>query len=116
MPWMIIGDFNTICHDGERRGGCPRLPRAMEDFSSFILNGGLIEVPFSGNKFSWCNGHGGLARSWAWLDRVLCNTRFLDICPMVSMKYLHRKSSDHVPMSLRLESSTKRYGLSIFRF
>jgi hypothetical protein len=47
MPWMIIGNFNTIRHDGERRGGCPCLPRAMEDFSSFIQNGGLIEVPFS---------------------------------------------------------------------
>jgi hypothetical protein len=45
MPWMIIGDFNTIRHDGKRIGGCPRLPRAMEDFFSFIQNGGLIEVP-----------------------------------------------------------------------
>jgi len=116
MPWMIIGDFNTICHDGERRGGCPRLPRAMEDFSSFIQNGGLIEVPFSGNKLSWCNGRGGLTRSWARLDRALCNTRLLDRWSTVSLKYLPRKSSDHAPMSLRLESSDKRYGPSIFRF
>jgi hypothetical protein len=35
-------------------------------------------VPFSGNKLSWCNGRGGLTRSWARLDRALCNTRLLD--------------------------------------
>jgi hypothetical protein len=93
MPWMIIGDFNTIHHDGERRGGCPHLPRAMEDFSSFIQNGGLIEVPFSGNKLSWCNGRGGLTRSWARLDRALCNTRLLDSWSTISLKYLPRKSS-----------------------
>lgn len=77
----------------------------MEDFSSFIQNGGLIEVPFSGNKLSWCNGRGGLTGCWARLDRALCNTRLLDSWSMVSLKYLHQKSSDHAPMSLRLESS-----------
>jgi hypothetical protein len=116
MPWMILGDFNTIRHDGERRGECSRLPRAMEDFSSFIQNGGLIKVPFSGNKLSWCNGRGGLTRSWACLDRALCNTRLLDRWSTVSLKYLPRKSPDHAPMSLRLESLDKRYGPSIFRF
>ncbi|KAF5464514.1 hypothetical protein F2P56_014587 [Juglans regia] len=74
LPWILLGDFNIIRHDGERRGGNPRLPCAMEDFSNFIDAGGLIEVPFTGNKLSWCNGQGGLARSWADLDRALCNS------------------------------------------
>jgi len=73
-------------------------------------------MPFSGNKLSWCNGRGGLTRSWARLDRALCNTRLLDSWSTVSLKYLPRKSSDHAPMSLRLEISNKRYGPSIFRF
>lgn len=70
LSWVIIGDFNIIRKDGERKGGHPRLPCAMSDFSNFIDAGGLIEVPFFGNNLLWCNGQNGLARTWAGLGWI----------------------------------------------
>ncbi|KAF5468557.1 hypothetical protein F2P56_012700 [Juglans regia] len=116
LPWLLLGDFNIIRHDGERRGGNPRLPCAMEDFSNFIDAGGLLEVPFTRNKLSWCNGQGGLARSWARLDRALCNSRYLDLFPLVSLTYLARRSSDHSPLLVGLKDRLMRYGPSVFKF
>ncbi|KAF5459761.1 hypothetical protein F2P56_019681, partial [Juglans regia] len=51
-----------------------------------------------GNGFSWCNGRLGMARSWARLDRALCNSKFKDLYPSGRIQYLPRRTSDHSPM------------------
>lgn len=58
LPWIILGDLNIILDDSKRRGGNPSLHCAMEDFCTFIDARGFINLSFSGNKFSWCNGQG----------------------------------------------------------
>ncbi|KAF5447225.1 hypothetical protein F2P56_032793 [Juglans regia] len=98
FPHVIIGDFNVICNDNERRGGNPRMLIAMEDFCSFIDDGRFVEMPFSSNGFSWCNGRLGMARSWARLDRALRNSKFKDLYPSGRIQYLPRRTSDHSPM------------------
>lgn len=62
-PSIVVGDFNIIWHDGERLGGCPRLAIAMEEFNSCINTCGFTEMQYTGNSFSWCNGHQNLSRS-----------------------------------------------------
>lgn len=86
----------------ERRGGNSRLTCAMEEFCNFIDARGLIDLPFRGTKFSWCNGQGGLASSWAHLDKGLCNAKCLDIYPACIVMYLGCRTSDHSPMILGL--------------
>ncbi|XP_035542978.1 uncharacterized protein LOC118346079, partial [Juglans regia] len=114
FPHVIIGDFNVICNDNERRGGNPRMLIAMEDFCSFIDDGRFVEMPFSGNGFSWCNGRLGMARSWARLDRALCNSKFKDLYPSGRIQYLPRRTSDHSPMVLgHLVSSTSSWQVEV---
>ncbi|KAF5458789.1 hypothetical protein F2P56_022794 [Juglans regia] len=98
FPHVIIGDFNVIHNDNERRGGNPRMLIAMEDFCSFIDDGRFVELPFSGNGFSWCNEQLGMAHSWARLDRALCNSKFKDLYLLARIQYLPRRTSDHSPM------------------
>lgn len=38
---------------------------------------GLIDWKIEGKQLSWCNGHQGMARSWAKLDRLLVNNKFV---------------------------------------
>ncbi|XP_040987651.1 uncharacterized protein LOC121235368 [Juglans microcarpa x Juglans regia] len=116
LSHVILGDYNILRNDSEWRGGCLRLLMAMEEFCSFIDTGGLVEIPFLGNKFSWCNEQSGMARLWAQLDKDLCNLKFLELFPSVHNHYLPRRSSDHSPMLLGLSATLSRYGPSSFKF
>lgn len=51
-PWIVMGDFNIILHDGERCGGRPHLAAAMDEFNACIDNCGFTEMSHSGNSFS----------------------------------------------------------------
>ncbi|XP_042962740.1 uncharacterized protein LOC122297018 [Carya illinoinensis] len=116
IPWMILGDFNVIRTNGERRGGAPRPMIAMEEFNSWISESGLLEISTQGNQLSWCNGREGLARCWARLDRGFMNTQFLELLPQISLTYLERNTSDHSPMIVSSDQHVQRYGPSPFHF
>ncbi|XP_035540358.1 uncharacterized protein LOC118344262 [Juglans regia] len=116
QPWLVLGDFNVIRRDSERVGGNPRPFISMLEFNDCIDRCGLLEVSSSGQRMSWCNGHGGVSRSWAKLDRVLMNNFFASIFPSVHFNYLSRKSSDHCPMVVCSDHTALSYGPSPFRF
>ncbi|XP_022853059.1 uncharacterized protein LOC111374593 [Olea europaea var. sylvestris] len=82
----------------------------MEDFNECIDKCGLLELPVLGRKLSWCNGHEGLTRSWAWLDRTLVNEEVLRDFLEASIKYMSGTSFDHRPMTIKLQ---KKYALKI---
>ncbi|KAI9176278.1 hypothetical protein LWI28_000684 [Acer negundo] len=77
MPWVVLGDFNTIRFDTEMVRGRPRNSSSMAEFNECISRCGLLDLRFEGRQLSWCNGHQGLTRSWAKLDRVLINNEFI---------------------------------------
>ncbi|XP_035540286.1 uncharacterized protein LOC118344249 [Juglans regia] len=114
--WVVVGDFNIIRSDAEKRGGRPRSAAAMEEFNHFINLGGLQEMTFMGEPFSWCNGHASLTRSWARLDRILMNNSCATNYPSACMEYLSRSSSDHAPMVMWLDKPSTRYDPSPFKF
>ncbi|CAI9755487.1 unnamed protein product [Fraxinus pennsylvanica] len=116
FPWVVSGDFNIIRNDTERIGGCPRPLQAMEDFNDCIDRCGLLELSVMGQKLSWCNGHEGLTRSWARLDRTLVSDEVFRDFPDAGMKYLSGMSSDHRPMIIHLQKQFISYGPSPFRF
>ena len=42
-PWCILGDFNSVLHQGERMGGTTATEREMRDFGECIQHCGLQE-------------------------------------------------------------------------
>lgn len=50
MPWCIGGDFNVTCFPSERSGES-RLCPAMGDFSDFIFDMELLDLPLEGVCF-----------------------------------------------------------------
>ncbi|KAF5457277.1 hypothetical protein F2P56_021390, partial [Juglans regia] len=61
VPWCMGGDFNITRFPSERSGHCQH-SRAMEEFSEFIFDLDLMDLPLVGG-----NTHGltaGLGRSW----------------------------------------------------
>jgi hypothetical protein len=52
LPWCIGGDFNVVRFPNERRAG-GGISSAMWEFSDFILDQGLLDLPLVGGRFTW---------------------------------------------------------------
>jgi endonuclease/exonuclease/phosphatase family metal-dependent hydrolase len=105
MPW---GDFNIVRSPSER-GGEARSSQAMVEFSEFIFEQGLIDIPLVGGRSSWSN-----CRTWYIIDRFLLSTEWEEYFPEVSQRLLPCILSDHYP--LLLDCGVGRRGKGSFKF
>lgn len=116
LAWVIIGDFNSIVHGDEHKGGLFRYYACKARlFSNFIAVNGLLEVGYTGSAFTWCNNQSGLARRWARLDRCLVNSAWAANFDVYVTVHLPSICSDHAPLLLKM--SARSVGKTIiFRF
>ncbi|KAK3222231.1 hypothetical protein Dsin_009256 [Dipteronia sinensis] len=63
---MEGGDFNTVLDSSERKDGNGNMA-SSRNFSSFILNANVVDMPLRGITFTWSDHMG--RGSWARLDR-----------------------------------------------
>ncbi|XP_057540572.1 uncharacterized protein LOC130818418 [Amaranthus tricolor] len=96
-PTLLLGDLNVILLPGERIGSF-RCDRSMREFSQWIRNLGLIDIPLHGIKFTWRRNE-----SKSIIDRGLCCHEWLTKFPNLNMVGLQRSFSDHNPLLLSLE-------------
>ncbi|XP_039136217.1 uncharacterized protein LOC120273617 [Dioscorea cayenensis subsp. rotundata] len=116
FPWLIIGDLNTIASPSEHRGGSFNYySRKAHAFSNFIDSNNLLDLNFSGCRFTWCNNQVGLFRRWARLDRGLANLAWLSNFSSVFLFHLTRTISDHAPLLLSVSFIHQRRKF-LFRF
>lgn len=60
-PWMIIGDFNSVTDQSEKSGGTPITLNDVSPFNDMISHTDMIDIGYSGNKFTWTNNRIGRA-------------------------------------------------------
>ena len=75
------GDFNVVRFPSERLGS-NSFTTAMREFSNFISEQGLIDLPLQGGSFTWSNSRE--VASKARLDRFLFSANWEDKFPTVS--------------------------------
>ena len=68
-PWAVMGDFNVVLTTSERRTSTGILRCGCPAFEQFVDSCSLIDLGFSGPKFTWRRG-----LSFARLDRCLVNS------------------------------------------
>ena len=107
-PTLLLGDFNVILHSWERMG-VARCDRSTREFSEWIRDLGLIDIPLQGLKFTWRRNE-----SRSKLDRGLCCNNWITKFPKLTMMGLRRSCSDHNPILLKLEDSSN-WGPKPFR-
>lgn len=56
LSWFVSGDFNEILSNKEKMGGALTAENLLEMFCIAIHDCGLIEVSFTGSKFTWYRG------------------------------------------------------------
>jgi exonuclease III len=107
-PFLLVGDLNTGCNDGDFTAGATPFPCA--DAFESLVDSGLID--------QWRRQHGLAARDYTWLspqngfriDHALGNKEFQARYAPLTCDYDHstrvreRKLSDHSALILRLVS------------
>jgi hypothetical protein len=100
--WGVVGDFNAVLHQDERRGAnLPNVstPRSeVAGFGEFIRDMELIDLPILGRKFTWCHPNG---ISMSRIDRMMVSDDWLALWSNPSLWVLPRTVSDHCALVLR---------------
>ncbi|KAG7548894.1 Endonuclease/exonuclease/phosphatase, partial [Arabidopsis suecica] len=97
--WLLVGDFNELLTNAEKKGGPPRDESSFWGFREMAENCKITELRSSGNSFSW----GGLRNSiWVQcrLDRSFGNDEWFNLFPRANTKYLSMWASDHRPIRM----------------
>lgn len=103
------GDFNVVQAHAEIVYGSQH-QAAIDAFNFALLDCGLEDAGFVGRPFTWTNG-----RTRRHLDRVVCNTQWLDLFSMFRISHLNRTASDHYLLLLSYDRCSER-GHSRFKF
>ncbi|XP_058733926.1 uncharacterized protein LOC131605606 [Vicia villosa] len=110
--WIIGGDFNAVKKRNERVGrSYGRSNVEWRDFSKFIEESGLVDVPCKGKKFSWFSGDG---KSKCRLDRFLVEESLVSSMGVVGQMIGSRDISDHC--TVWLISDKEDWGPKPFKF
>jgi len=114
-PWFMIGDFNEITGNHEKKGGKSWSESSFLLFRCMIENCGMIEIPSHGNLFSWvgrrsCGVTGRRVRKVikARLDRAMANEEWHNIFSHSNVEYLKLWGSDHRPLLASIQNIPQR--------
>lgn len=102
-PWLMLGDFNAITGNHEKKGGRKRPDASFIPFKSMLANCGMIDFPSRGNQFSWV-GNRVSGKVQCKLDRAVGNEDWHHIFSHTNMEYLRLWGSDHCPILARFLS------------
>ena len=87
VPCCFGGDFNALRFSSKCSGSGP-FSSAMVNFSDFISELGLIDLPFEGGTFTWSNS--SEVASCSRLDRFLLSLDWEEHFPNIHQRRLQR--------------------------
>ena len=104
LPWMIADDFNEILLGEDKYGDrVVNTARALK-FQECLNNYGMIDLGFSGLRYTWSNHHPLSHLIQERIDRAYANADWNVLYPDASVKHLKRAHSDHNPILLSFEN------------
>lgn len=111
--WFMIGDFNEIIGNHEKRGGRKRSETSFQAFRHMLDDCGMIDFPFTGNSMSWV-GYRSSRKVQCRLDRAIGNEDWHQSFSHTNVEYLKLWSSGHQPFWLEFNKKRPRFeGISV---
>lgn len=111
-----MGDFNEVLSNGEKFGGnpiCQRRVRATQDCMNECQ---MMDLGFSGPKFTWTNKGELEGLIQCRLDRCWANPIWKSFFPEANVTHQARVNSDHCPLLLNLGPNIVNATNGPFRF
>ncbi|XP_074342351.1 uncharacterized protein LOC141679878 [Apium graveolens] len=115
-PWYVIGDFNDLMFDTEKRGGSSHPRSLLQGFSDTVADCGLIDLGFEGECFTWERCRGTDLWIHERLDRGLANREWMEFFPNATVKVVDVSTSNHLPLFLDLNKKVYVPKEKRFRF
>ncbi|XP_072054478.1 uncharacterized protein [Arachis hypogaea] len=110
---IVMGDFNTIASQEEKRGGGLKSWSSISDFNNFIDGSSLMDLGMVGRNFTWSNKRRGEEQILERLDRILVSNSWLHMFPTNTVTRMQENGSDHALLlldtSLQVERSKRRF-------
>lgn len=116
LPWCIIGDFNELMTEDEKKGGQCHPRALLKGFSETVMECGLMDLGFTGDKFTWERGRGTDRWISERLDRGLATSEWCNLFPLAEVIIHELSTSDHLPLCLQLNKQVYMPRSKRFRF
>ncbi|XP_074373955.1 uncharacterized protein LOC141714329 [Apium graveolens] len=102
LSWCVLGDFNDLMHDDEKKGRDKHPQNLLDGFRNTIEDCSLIEVDLKGGDFTWEKSKG--TENWVRekLDMCFANSEWWSKFPLYTLTVFHTIVSDHEPIKLEL--------------
>lgn len=116
MPWMLAGDFNEpLLKDDKFGGQVVNVDRALL-FKDCLDKCNMIDIGFSGPRFTWTNKRDVQALIQERIDRFFVNLSWCLMYPEARVTYLTRCHSDHCPVLMEMLPRMSNISKRPFKF
>ncbi|XP_074313754.1 uncharacterized protein LOC141648948 [Silene latifolia] len=105
-PFLILGDFIQVEYVYEKLSRNQSLIGGTYEFNSWRIDNELVDIPFKGPRFTWCNNRKGDKRVYERLDRALGSKDWFFMFPNTGVKHFPIQISDHAPIELDFQLTT----------
>ncbi|GAU32101.1 hypothetical protein TSUD_358070 [Trifolium subterraneum] len=86
LPWCIIGDFNDLLSQEDRRGVHPHPNWLCSGFRNAVADCNLTDIYLEGHPYTWNKSRGTTRAIEERLDRALANSLWLSLFPNAKLE------------------------------
>ncbi|CAH9135345.1 unnamed protein product [Cuscuta epithymum] len=115
-PLMVIGDFNDILYDSEKKGCIPHPRWRLRGFRDCVEECGLRDFLFMGYQWTWERGKGTLHCVEEKLDRILVNDEWWNRFMAAQATSVEAPISDHMALCISVVPTTHGRRKKKFKF
>ncbi|XP_074300304.1 uncharacterized protein LOC141631545 [Silene latifolia] len=101
-PFMILSDFNQVEFESDKLSKNTRAISGAYDFNIWRVSNELVDIPFKGPRYTWCNNRKGDKRVYERIDQELGSKDWFSLFPNIATKHYHIQILDNAPIELDL--------------
>ncbi|XP_031120221.1 uncharacterized protein LOC116023364 [Ipomoea triloba] len=112
LPWVVVGDFNDLLFQHEKRGGNPHPDNLLRGFGEVVEDCGLSQLSIHGYQYTWERGRGTVDWMEERLDKVLAGADWCSTLPEATVSNIITRNSDHSALFLGVKDRARvQHGL-----